>query len=141
MRSCCWSAAFKKSHSFVCAGDKGIIHFHAGAPKVAHRLVNRIGSPDRCQPAEPVLKRQLVTVAPVGLDPVARLAGDQARGRHRAAMALLGGGHTDCRFVNIKPNIQYPAHDLSNPDSPPNRRAIQIMQDKRPEHTLWTFPQ
>lgn len=48
--------------------------------------MRRIGHPYRRQIAGTMLERQLLGIPPVGLDPLARLAGDQARCRDGAGM-------------------------------------------------------
>ena len=58
--------------------------------QVAHRLVRRVGHPDRGQLAGPMQAGQRDGVAPVGLHPVAGLARDE-RGRHHRAVVAESG--------------------------------------------------
>src|SRR3954451_23843874 len=61
----------------------------ARADQVAQRLLIRPGDPDRVQLAGPQQPRQVLGVAAVGLDPVARRPRDLARRAHHTADAAL----------------------------------------------------
>ena len=62
---------------------------HAGANKIADRLVYWIRNPDRRQVAEAMLQGELLRIPPVCLDPLTRFAGNQCRCRHRAAVTKI----------------------------------------------------
>jgi hypothetical protein len=61
----------------------------AGAHKIAHRLMSRIGRPDPCQFTGTVQTRQRHRIAPVRLDPLARSFRDQSRSDHHAIVAEI----------------------------------------------------
>jgi hypothetical protein len=59
----------------------------AGADKIAHRLMSRVGRPHPRQFASPMQPRQRDRVAPVRLDPLARPFRDQGWRNHHAIVA------------------------------------------------------
>jgi hypothetical protein len=65
-------------------------HGAAQPDQVTHGLMRLIGHPDRCQLTGSMETGQHRGIAAVGLDAVARFAGDQGRRHHLAAMAEAG---------------------------------------------------
>jgi hypothetical protein len=65
-------------------------HAAGGHPRphqIAHRLVRRVGHPDRGQLPRPVQLGERGGIAAIGLDPIARPARDQRRRDHAAVLA------------------------------------------------------
>ncbi len=60
----------------------------AGADQVAHGFILLVGYVDAGQFPGPIKARQLIGIAPVGLDAIGSLLGDQRRGNHLTVNAL-----------------------------------------------------
>jgi hypothetical protein len=76
----------QKEREMLLTGTHELHHRVDPSPhEVAHRLVNLVGHPHRCQIARTVLQSQLPRVSPVSLDPIARLASNQRRRRYRGS--------------------------------------------------------
>ena len=89
----------------------------AGADKIAHRLMSRVGRPHPRQFARPMQPRQRHRVAPVRLDPLARPFRDQRRSDHQAIVA-------ERLHLAIKPVSRRPGFEADMQQVVPVRQSL-----------------
>jgi hypothetical protein len=76
----------QKARQLLAAAPQAVYRRLTGADQIAHRLMRLVRNPHRRQLARPMQLRQIVGVAPVGLDAIARTTRNQRGSHHHACM-------------------------------------------------------